>query len=396
MERMIVMTPKAQKRAKVMEMVRLKKISFGQASGLLKITARQVKRIYKEYLENGDISLNHGLIGGKGNHRVDDGVKETALMLYRNRYPDFGPTFAAEKMEEEFGLKVNHETLRLWLTKEGDWTKRRKRATHRKRRTRKSCFGMMLQIDGSIHDWFENGTSVCLMDAVDDATGKAYGLFDTGETTDVALRVLYDWIKKYGIPQSVYSDRKSLFYTERVPNIQEQLDGVEPLTEFGKVCKELGIEMIFAYSPQAKGRVERRNGVLQDRLIKEMRLRGIKDIETANRFLREEYWDKFDEKFEKTPASEEDAHVALLPSQNIDELVSYTNLRILTNDYVVRCENRFFQIIKGNKVNVFPKCRIVIKEWLDKTIHLYYNGQELRYREITPRNAEDICLVLNY
>ena len=362
MERMIVMTPKAQKRAKVMEMVRLKKISFGQASGLLKITARQVKRIYKEYLENGDISLNHGLIGGKGNHRVDDGVKETALMLYRNRYPDFGPTFAA----------------------------------HRSRRARKSCFGMMLQIDGSIHDWFENGTSVCLMDAVDDATGKAYGLFDTGETTDVALRVLYDWIKKYGIPQSVYSDRKSLFYTERVPNIQEQLDGVEPLTEFGKVCKELGIEMIFAYSPQAKGRVERRNGVLQDRLIKEMRLKGIKDIETANRFLREEYWDKFDEKFEKTPASEEDAHVALLPSQNIDELVSYTNLRILTNDYVVRCENRFFQIIKGNKVNVFPKCRIVIKEWLDKTIHLYYNGQELRYREITPRNAEDTRLVLNY
>jgi transposase len=389
------MTPMAQKRAKMMEMLKLKKFSFQEAGKLLKITVRQVKRIYKEYLEKGDISLNHGLIGGEGNHRVKEGVKETALKLYRERYPDFGPTFASEKMEEEFGLKVNHETLRLWLKKEGEWTKHRKRTAHRSRRTRRSCFGAMLQMDGSIHDWFENGTEVCLMDAVDDGTGKGYGLFDTGETTDVALRVLYDWINKYGIPQSVYSDRKSLFYTERVPNIQEQLDGVEPLTEFGKVCKEMGIEMIFAYSPQAKGRVERRNGVLQDRLIKEIRLRGIKDIAAANRFLKEEYWDKFNDKFEKTPASEEDAHVALLPSQNIDELISYTDFRTLTNDYVVRYENRFFQIVKGNKVYVFPRYRIKIKEWLDKSIHLYYNRQELIFREIFLQNAEDTRLVLN-
>jgi len=395
MERMIEMTPKAQKRAKVMEMVKLKKFSQHQASELLNITTRQVKRIYRKYLEDGDIALNHGLIGKKGNHRTDDSVKKTVLKLYRNRYPDFGPTFAAEKMAEEFGLTINHETLRLWLKKEGDWTKHRKRATHRSRRTRRSCFGEMLQMDGSIHDWFGNRTEVCLMDTVDDATGKAYGLFDTGETTNVAMKVLYDWIKKYGIPQSIYSDRKSLFYTEREPTLQEQLDGVEPLTEFGKVCNDLGIGMIFAYSPQAKGRVERRNGVLQDRLIKEMGLRGIKDIDTANKFLKKEYWNKFNVKFEKPAASDENAHVPLLPSQNINELICYTYYRTLTNDYVVRNKNRFFQVEKRNKVWVYPRNRIQIKEWLDKSVHLYYNGHELKYREIFPRNAEDISLVLN-
>ncbi|URA10888.1 helix-turn-helix domain-containing protein [Thermospira aquatica] len=253
MREVITMTFKAQKRAKILEMVKNKKIKQKDAAIILGICRRQLIRIFKEYLSKGDEALNHKLIGKPGNHRISSDIKEKIMQIVRNNYKGFKPTFIAEKLYEEHHIKIGASTLRLWMMETGLWKKIRKTAKHRTRRPRKEHFGEMIQMDGSIHDWFGTGKEVCLMNMVDDATGTSYGLFDTGETTQVALQCLFDWIMKYGIPYSIYCDYKSLFYTKREATIEEQLAGKLPLTKFGEVCHRLGIEMIYAHSPQAKG-----------------------------------------------------------------------------------------------------------------------------------------------
>jgi len=377
LSRSIIMTLEAQRRAKVMELIRLKKIKQGDAAGILGISRRQVIRIYKKYLEDGDEGLNHGLIGKEGNRRIDKATKEKALEIYKTRYWDFGPTFASEKLEEEFQIKVNPNTLRLWLIQAGLWTNKRAKAKHRKRRERKKCFGEMLQMDGSIHDWFEIGTKDCLLDVIDDATGIPYGLFAEGETTDIAFEVLMDWILMYGIPASIYLDCRSNYFTKRKPTVDEQLSDIVPKTAFGKVCEALGIELIYATSPQAKGRVERAHNVYQDRLVKEMRLRGIKDSEAGNKYLKEIFWDKHIKKFAKEPASPNDMHVPLIQGQDLRNIICYSYDRKIGHDYVVRYNNRYFQIENKQDIYVRPRDKVVVKRWLDGSIHIFKQNTEL-------------------
>ena len=369
------MTKTGQKRLKILELVIAGSISLAGAGEKMGISYRQAIRIMKKYKTKGDESLNHGLIGKRSNNKKDGNLRLTVIEKYKVRYPDFGPTLASEKLYEEFGIEVNHETLRLWLIEEGIWLMKRERAKHRRKRSRKECFGEMIQIDGSFHPWFEDNRKDCLMEFVDDATGKTLALFDTGETTYISLKVLYLWIEKYGVPESIYSDKKTVFYTEREPTLAEQLQGIEPMTEFGRVCNKLGIKMIYANSAQAKGRVERKHGVQQDRLVKELRLKGIKDIEKANKFLLEEYLNKHNNKFSKPASKDEDMHVKLLPNQDLRKFICFEIVRVVDNSFVVRSNNHYYQLEKKCAKYVSPKNKVYIQNWLDGSIHIFYKDR---------------------
>lgn len=391
MKGIIIMTQEGQKRVKVMEMLKEKKINQNEAAIRLGVSVRHVKRIYRKYKDDGDEAMNHGLLGKKSNNRIEEVEKEKVMSLVRKKFKGYKPSFIAEKLLEVYGIKVKANTLRIWMMEEGLWQKVKKMSKHRTRRPRKEHFGEMIQMDGSPHDWFETGEEFCLMHMVDDANNKAFGLFDTGETTDIALRSLYGWIEKYGIPQSIYTDHGSVFYVDREPTIEEQLKGIVPRTRFGQVCECLGIEMIYANSPQAKGRVERANGIQQDRLISEMRFHGIKDIKSANQFLIEEYWERHNSKYSKEPMSDADFHIPLIEEQNLKNLVCYRDERKISQDYVIRMDNRHFQLLRAQGIEIRPGDIVIIKTWLDGSIHIFKKEEELNYKEIKDQNKKRIA-----
>jgi hypothetical protein len=255
------------------------------------------------------------------------------LTRYAERYPDFGPTLAAEYLQAD-GLKVDHETLRRWLLAEGKRTVRRRRQRHRQWRERKPCFGQMAQLDGSHHDWFEGRRAKCvLMVMVDDATGRLWAQFFEEETTRASYDVLEGWVRRHGLPRSLYVDRDSIYRCEGEASVAEQLAGKEPQTQFGRAMETLAVELILANSPQAKGRVERMNGVLQDRLIKALRLADINDLESANRFLDEKFLAAFNRKFNVLAASPADVHRDV--PRRLEEVLSWEEPRVVQRDWTV-------------------------------------------------------------
>ena len=277
------MSIKEIRKAKILEMVKEKKLTLKRGAELLGLSYRQGKRLYARYLSEGDAGLLHKSLGMQSNRRIDLELRSRVLELYQEKYAGFGPTLAAEKLLERDGMVVNRETLRLWLIAEGLWQVKRRRHRYRQRRERRERFGELVQFDGSHHDWFEGrGAKCCLMNMVDDATGTTYAQLFEQETTEAAMRLLWGWIERYGIPQAVYCDRKNAFVINREPTVEEQLAGKKPLGPFELACEKLGVEIITAYSPQAKGRVERNHAVYQDRFIKDLRLEGINDRESAN------------------------------------------------------------------------------------------------------------------
>lgn len=362
--------------------------SLGSVSAAMGVGYRQAKRIYSRYCAEGPEGVIHRNVGKPSHRRLDEEFKRTVVQHYLEQYAGFGPTFAAEKLAERDGLLVNHETLRRWLIAEGVWKPRRQRREYRARRERRRQFGELVQFDGSHHRWFEDRTgSCCLMNMVDDATGTTLSFLAEQETTEAALRLLWAWIKRHGIPQAVYCDRKNAFVLDRGPSVEEQLQGVVARSHFERACDELGIEVIVARSPQAKGRVERNHAVYQDRLVKELRLAGISEIEAANQFLCDGYLDSLNQKFAKPPVDEVDAHVALLGTQNLANILCFTEPRIVGRDYVVQFENRLFQIQRQKRRRLMaPGTPIRVHKWLDESLHFFsQSGYELLVEEITHR-----------
>jgi hypothetical protein len=308
-------------------------------------------------------------------------VKEVVIGLYKEHYWDFGPTLASEKVKERDGYEIDHETLRRWLMEAGLWRKRKKRPRHRKQRERKAHFGELVQLDGSHHQWFEGrGEKGCLMDMVDDATGTTMGLMSEEETTAAAMEVLWAWVEKYGIPKALYVDRKTVYITQREPTVEEQLAGEEALTQFGKACQKLGIEIVAANSPQAKGRVERRHGVYQDRWVKELRLAGIRSIEEANKYL-PGFADRLNAKFAVKARSTTDFHRSVPDDLDLRSVFCIEETRTIGSDWVVRYKNRFFQIVLQS--NLPPARRkVTVREYLDGSIHMVYRGEEVFHEEI--------------
>lgn len=301
--------------------------------------------------------------------------------MYRRAYEGFGPTLASEKLASD-GYPLDHETLRRWLRDEGLWQKRRKRAPYRKMRARKEHLGELVQMDGSHHKWFEDrAESSCLMNMVDDSSGTTLSMMNEEETTEVAMLLLWAWIDRYGVPEALYVDRKNVFITDREPTLEEQLKREEPLTHFGRACKKLLIRIIPANSPQAKGRVERKHGVYQDRLVKEFRLQGISTIKEANQLLTEGFVDDLNRKFATDLKKLDDRHRPLDKETNLAAVFSYEEERAIANDFTVRYKNRFFQIIK--QANLPPvRGKLIVQERLDGSIHLIYQDRELLFEAV--------------
>src|SRR5450759_393212 len=269
----LTMSRKERDRLTILAGVKEQELTLVQASELMGVCCRQSKRIWRRYQDDGDAGLVHRLRGQPSARRKPPALRALALARYEaERYADFGPTLMAEHLARE-GLVVDHETLRRWRLADGKRTGRRRRQKQRQWRERKPSFGAMVQLDGSHHDWFEGrGPKCVLMVMVDDATNQMRARFFAEETTHASYDMLEGWARKHGLPASLYVDRDSIYRCEGVASIAEQLAGKQPQTQFGRAMEQLGIKLILANSPQAKGRVERMNGVLQDRLVKELSL----------------------------------------------------------------------------------------------------------------------------
>jgi len=380
----LLMSAKERNRKAVFEMVSRGTWTLVEASKHLGLSYRQCWGSYQRYEREGDAGLVHRSRGKRSNRQTNPDRREAILGRYDEVYEGFGPTLAAEKLAGE-GYPIDHETLRRWLLAEGKWQRQRKRSAYRQRRERREHFGDLVQMDGSFHHWYgpEHPQS-CLVEMVDDATGIRLSLMAKEETTAACMRVLWQWIERYGIPKALYTDKKNVFITDRPATLEEQLAGEEPKTAFGKACARLDIVIIAANSPQAKGRVERAHGVAQDRLAKELRLRGVTTIKGANEVIDGGFTDHLNEKFAILPARQEDAHRPVPKEMKLAEVFSIEEERSVGNDWVVRYDNRFLQISQDNQVLPKPKKKVAVRRLLDDTVQVVYAGQALRYREIAP------------
>jgi hypothetical protein len=306
--------------------------------------------------------------------------------LYEAKYGDFGPTLAVEYLRKEDGEEVGVETLRRWLVEAGLWASRQARGVHRKWRERKHYVGEMVQMDGSERDWFEGrrGRGV-LMVMIDDATNRTYARFFEGETTAAAMTVFWEWVKLYGIPHSLYVDRDSIYETTRDSTVDETLANQAPLTQFGRAMQELGVELILAHSPQAKGRVERRNQVFQDRLVKGMRLKGISTIEAGNAYLEDDFLPDMNATFMVAAAEKGDLHHRVGRGVKLAQVLCNQEERVVQNDWTVSWRNRYFQVSAIHRRLSLAKRKITVSELLDGTIRLTYRGRELQWKELPER-----------
>jgi transposase len=354
-----------------------------QAAELLEISYRQVKRLYARYCKDGGAGLVHGHAGRASNRAKPEKLRKKVLELVRKHYSGgpgerFGPTLASEHLAEEHGLEVDSETLRRWMLAEGLWTRERKWKPYRQRRLRRAHFGELLQLDGSFHNWLEDrGPKGCLLNLVDDATGTALGTFAHDETTWAVAELVRAWVERYGIPHAIYTDWKSVYHA---PPEKEEV--APQLSQFGNMCAKLGIRLMAANSPQAKGRVERHHSTHQDRLVKKMRRLSICDYEAANRYLGESYLPAHNARFAIAAADPLDLHQALRRTLDLNTVFCLEHRRTVGNDWVVRFENRLLQIAPDQ----VPAGMIVrIQEHRDGSLHVWHNGRKLRWQAVTER-----------
>ncbi len=318
-----------------------------------------------------------GLRGRPSNHRPDPAFRRAVLAAYRTRYADFGPTFAAEKLAGE-GLTVGPQTLRRWLIAEGLWQRKRRRDPHRSRRPRRACFGELVQMDASVHDWLEGrGEEMVLIGMIDDATNRTLARFYPAGTVEAHMDLAGRWLRRFGRPVALYTDRHSIFEPQ---DKGRALPDAE--TQFGRALRELGIELIRAHSPQAKGRVERSFGTAQDRWVKELRLAGVTTLAGANAVL-ERLLPTHNRRFVKPARQAADGHRPLGPGHDLAAILSIQEGRVVSNDYTVRFRNRFYQLLPPVHAGERGG-RVVIELRLDGTMAIRFRGKYLKYREIPP------------
>lgn len=344
------------------------------AAELMGLSLRQGRRAWKRFKGAGAAGLVHKLRGRKSNHALGEDDRERIVKVHQERYADFGPTLACEKLAEEHELFVCPDTLTALLKARGLWERRRRRGKHRKRRERRSCFGSMVQKDGSHHDWFEGRAGKCvLMVMIDDATSRVVARFYPAETTEAAFDLFGRWVKRYGIPRSVYADRHSIYRDEDHP---------EKPTQYGRAMKELSVELIPAYSPQAKGRVERMNGTLQDRLVKEMRLRGISSIEAGNDFLETKFLDELNGRYAIKAQRGHDVHRVVDAGIVLEEILCVAEQRVVGNDWCVRWRNRWLQIDAKHAGLKLPGRKVTVRQRLDGKLVMVRNNERLTFTEL--------------
>lgn len=368
---------KLQAARKVLE----KEMTQKKAANLVGISDRQMRRVVKAVRVEGPQGVIHKSRGRPSNRRKPKELKERTLSLYREKYEGFGPTFSCEKLLELDGIKISKETLRCWLIEDGSLKTRRKKKTHRSWRERKRHFGEMVQMDGSDHDWLEGrGPKFTLMGFVDDATGSVFGRFYEYEGTLTAMDGLKRYIGTYGIPKSIYLDKHSTYMVNRPLTIEEELMGRKrPLTQFERAAEELGIDLVSAHSPQAKGRIERSFKTHQDRLVKEMRLREIDNIDDANAYI-EEYCTRHNAKYAVVALRAGDFHVKGAKKRPLDAILCIKHKRTVKNDNTVSYAGGLYLI--EEKVDTK---HVMLEILADRSMAITCHSRKLKFRQIEPR-----------
>jgi len=380
------MSKRELERVEVLARVRSRQLLVVDAGRLLRVSYRQAKRLWKRYREEGAAGLKHRSAGRASNRAYQDEFRHKVLRLVREKYGGavgerFGPTLAAEHLASEDGLKIHAETLRRWMLAEGLWSQERRRRRHRRRRERREHFGELVQVDGSFHAWLEErGPEGCLIDMVDDATNTTWARLGEEETIWAVADALRAWIERYGVPLALYVDWKNLY--KRPANAGERLRGEEPITQFGRMCAKLGIEIIAASSPQAKGRVERVHGTHQDRLVKKLRCKQIRSHAVANVYLEREYLPEHNQRFARAAAKPEDYHRRAPRAAELDRIFRLESERTVSEDWVVRYENRFFQLEPQSRHYAPAQSKALVCEGRHSEIAIEYRGRALRWREI--------------
>jgi hypothetical protein len=383
-EDMIMAHPGEIKRLHVIRKVLERVIKQVEAAEILSLSGRQIRRIVKRIRCEGDRGIVHQSRGRPSNRRTPDRVKDKVIRLYRAQYKDFGPTLASEKLSERDGIGISDETLRRWLLEAGDWKRSRKGRQHRQWRERKHHYGEMVQIDGSHHAWFEErGPGCVLMGYIDDATGKVFARFYDYEGSLPAMDSFKGYSKKYGLPMKVYLDKHTTYKSTARPTIQDELDQVEPLSQFERALKELGVEVLHAHSPQAKGRIERLFRTFQDRVVKEMRLRGIRTLEEANQFL-EEYLPLYNRRFSVCPKGKDNFHRPLPKGLVLDTILCIKTERSLRNDFTVAHNRKLYQIEDSVRAS-----KVTVQERVDGSMIMTHKGGSLRFKEIIQRPVRE-------
>jgi hypothetical protein len=370
------MSIKEANRLSVMRQVDKKILSMKKASEELGVSLRQGKRVRKRYLREGEVGLISKHKGKISPNRINLNLRNAVIkILQREEYVGFGPTLATEKLRQRHGYYLSDETIRKWMMEEDLWeAKKQKERKIYQRRIRRGRFGELLQGDGSRHAWFEERGDECtLVIFVDDATSQlTAGRFVLAETTIAYQELLEQHLRRYGRPLGLYVDKHSIFRVSR-----ETSSAKETETHFGRVLKDLDIELICAHSPQAKGRVERANGVLQDRLIKEMRIRGINTIDAANRFL-PMFIEEYNHKFGKEARNEENAHRPLREEDDLERIFARRSIRKVSKSLSFQYEGVFYQI-QPARPNRFRTTHINILDRPGKPILVESGGKEYPY-----------------
>ncbi len=389
------MSRKERDRLKVLELVKQGKLKQAQAGELLGLSERQVRRLVKRYREQGDAGMVHRLRGRPSNRRKADSERGEALRRIEADYSDFGPTLASEKLRERDGIEVSRETVRQWMIAEELWKARRRRVRHRQWRPRKECFGEMVQMDTSIHDWLEGRgeESLVLIAMIDDATSRILLRFYRADTTETNMALMRFWLKRYGRPLALYADKASHFTTTRHATLEEDLQGLPAQTQIGRALSELDIESISAHSPQAKGRVERLFGTLQDRLVKELRLAGISSIEAANEYLYRSFVPRWNKRFARPAASSADVHRSL-QGYDLDAILSVQETRVVANDYTIRYRQGHYQIDPACICGGLRGSKVYVEDRLDGSLKIRFRNRYLRFSRIDPAHKRPTAFTL--
>jgi hypothetical protein len=380
-EEAIAVKSRELKRLKVLEQVIEGRMKQKRAGDLLRLSIRQIRRLIQLVKKAGLQGLIHKLRGKVSNRRHEIKHKESVLKLCRKKYVGFGPTLAQEKLEELDQKYVNRETLRQWMLTEGLWESERKGHKHRQWRERKACLGEMVQVDGSHHEWLEGrGPRLVLMGYIDDATSNVFAKFYDYEGTMPAMDSFYGYTKRKGLPHSIYIDRLKAYHGSGKLSVEEELEGKKrTLSQFERALEELGVEVIHAQSPQAKGRIERLFRTFQDRVIKEMRLAGVKSKEEANQFL-ETYLPKHNHRFSVEARSGEDLHRAAPRERELEQILSIQKKRVVRQDGTIRHGTKLCQIL--NLEQGIRLKEVMVQERMDGQVYLVHEGKDLKYQEL--------------
>lgn len=367
------------------------KTTWKLAADHLSLSERQIGNLVAQIRKQGNRGIIHGLRGRPSNHQLKPGLLDKALGILREpRYEGFGPTFANEKLQKNHAIALSTSTLRLGMIGTGLWQPKKQRVKHRAWRERRASLGELVQLDGSDHDWLEGrGPRCVLLIYIDDATSRIlHGEFIPVEDTLNLFKTTRTYLQGRGRPIAFYVDKDSIYKINRQASIEEELRDDQPLTQFARAMEELGIKIIAANSPQAKGRVERGFKTHQDRLVKELRLANVSTMEGANKFLWNTYIPEHNARFCVQAANASNAHRPLLKSHCLEETLSWRTDRTLLNDFTLRFKNQFFQILDPAPARVRPGNKITIEIRLDGSAHLRFKGCYMPFKRILKRSAK--------